>query len=714
MALQTMEIPESPRLFTTRYEGLGGVDYSRDMTEVDRTRTPTGTNMISDNGGNPVKRLGWRVINEISGAGKILKIVTKDGDDSRGNVYMMADLFVIAEHGVYYLHHRTDQTFETGYEVVTLYTTQEALTDCVVFVFNGAVYCILSRRIRYSTVSCGMYKIYENNAYMFENITATGKGYIPETTIGINYDGTGGTSLEAVNLLSPKMTFSFLGDGTNKKYYFYPANIRNDANRKHIIEGTLKVESLTTNGWVTLTKGTDYTVERDSTVTVNNYFDLLGSHTTTSLTLCLANITFTTVKPPLVAGQDNIRVTFEPFDTTNITVNGTTAMKGFFKERTPDLLSATSYGIYGHTKADRVFLVGGQNKNSVYYSQVDKPLYFPDNNFLQVGHDDNDILALQRVGDYLAVIKGDTVMDNTIYLIRGSYLDDNMYFMVIPTSATTGAIAPKGFATLVDEPLFFARTGVFAITNSYATQEKTIRNRSALLDRRLMKEPNLKDACAVTWNKYYVLCVNDHCYILDGRKATADEKKNSNYLYEAYYWEGIPAVTFATYQEELFFGTADGKICKLNTDVSDNTKYCDNGVESWNGTTLTLTEGADTVAIPCEWATPLDEDKSPQYFKNLNKKGNVVTLLVSEGTTAKVSLIKDGIKMTSLDTFTVPHFDWSSVDYSEDGIEANDEFIKKKIKKYKRLQIVIKNDGMFEPFGIIGITKTYTYGNFSK
>ena len=84
------------------------------------------------------------------------------------------------------------------------------------------------------------------------------------------------------------------------------------------------------------------------------------------------------------------------------------------------------------------------------------------------------------------------------------------------------------------------------------------------------------------------------------------------------------------------------------------------------------------------------------------------------GNLEKVSLIKDGVKMTSLDTFTVPHFEWASVDYSEDDIEANDEFIKKKIKKYKRLQIVIKNDGMFEPFGIIGITKTYTYGNFSK
>lgn len=710
MALRTMEIPESPKLYTTRYEGLGGVDYSKDMTEVDRTRTPTGTNMISDNGGNPIKRLGWRIIKEINGAGKILKILTKDGQDAHGNEYVMADLYVIAEHGVYYLHHQTNHAPGTGYTVTNLFTTADTITDCVVFSFGGVVYAILSKRTRFTTATFGFYKLYENGAYMFTRIDGD-NAYVPETTIGISPKGTGGKSLEAVNMLSTKMTFGFLGDDTSKTFEFYPANIRTDNNRRWIISTSLKVESLTEDGWVTLTKGTDYTVDYERTST--NYHPFTGS-TLQTYTICYSRVKFTSPKPPLVAGQDNIRITFEQLDITNVTINGVTAKRGLRKDKLDDLLSATSYGIYGHTKPDRVFLVGGQRTNIIYYSQVDKPNYFPDNNYVQVGHDDNDIKALQRAGDYLAVVKGDSVMDNTLYLIKGSYLDENMYFMVIPTSATTGAIAPKASATLIDEPLFLSRVGVFGITSYYGTSEKAIRNRSGFLDRRLMKEPNLENACAIVWNKYYIACVNNHCYILDGRKANYDSKRNSDYLHEAYYWEGIPAVTFATYQEELFFGTADGKICKFNTDVDGATKYCDNGVESWNGATLTLTEGANTVAIPCEWATPLDEDRSPQYFKNLNKKGNVVTLLASEGTTAKVSLIKDGVKMTSLDTFTVPHFEWASVDYSEDGIEANDEFIKKKVKKYKRLQIVVKNDGMFEPFGIIGITKTYTYGNFSK
>ena len=45
---------------------------------------------------------------------------------------------------------------------------------------------------------------------------------------------------------------------------------------------------------------------------------------------------------------------------------------------------------------------------------------------------------------------------------------------------------------------------------------------------------------------------------------------------------------------------------------------------------------------------------------------------------------------------------------------AQDAFFKKKVKKYKRLRIVVKNDAIYEPFGILGITKTYSVGNFSK
>lgn len=706
-----MNVPESPELYTTRYEGLGGVDYSCDITQVDVRRTPTGLNMISDDGSNPVKRLGWRVIEDLN-AGKILKILTKDGEDNRGNEYVMADIYVIAEHGVFYLHHRTDYTFDTGYTVETLFSLpNDVITDCVAFTFGGSIYCILSKRDSLYNVAktYGMYKLLEDGVVIFDRVEGT-NAYTPEATIGITPNGTGGTSLEAVNLLSPKMTFSFLGNTTDKTFYFYPANIRTDAARQYVVLSTLQVQQLTNNGWQTLTRGTDYSVSGSTTIKGKTF----GGSSAENVNVCLAQVTFNTTKPPLVAGQDNIRITFEQWDNTQVSYEGENVARGLDKEYLNDLLSSRAFGIFGHTKPDRVFLAGGMHKNRIYYSQVDKANYFPDNNYVQVGHDDNDIMTMQRVSDYLAVVKGNTVLDNTLYLIKGSYLDESMYFMVIPTSATVGAIAPKASATLIGEPLFLAQTGVFGITNVYGSSEQTIRNRSRFVDKKLTKEPHLDKACGTAWNKYYILCVNNHCYILDGRNVNKKYNYDPNYQYESYYWEGVPAVTFGTYEDELFFGTEDGKLCKFNTDVQGRTKYCDNGQETWSNNVLTLTATADTVAIPCEWSTPLDSDRAVQRFKTLNKKGNVVTLLASEGTTANVTLIKDGVTLKSLDTFTTPFFDWVAASYSPLDITAYDDFYKKKVKKYKRLQIRVQNEGLFEPFGIISITKTYSVGNFSK
>lgn len=100
----------------------------------------------------------------------------------------------------------------------------------------------------------------------------------------------------------------------------------------------------------------------------------------------------------------------------------------------------------------------------------------------------------------------------------------------------------------------------------------------------------------MVWNRYYILAVNGHGYVLDGRKKSSEKRRNTDYVYEAYYWENIPATCFFTYADELWFGTADGRICKFNTDIDDITAYCDNGTEITDNDGKLLLE--DGVAIP--------------------------------------------------------------------------------------------------------------------
>ncbi len=46
--------------------------------------------------------------------------------------------------------------------------------------------------------------------------------------------------------------------------------------------------------------------------------------------------------------------------------------------------------------------------------------------------------------------------------------------------------------------------------------------------------------------------------------------------------------------------------------------------------------------------------------------------------------------------------------------EHADMFFRKKRKKYKRIQIILRNDSLNEPFGVLEIVKTYTVQRFAK
>jgi hypothetical protein len=63
-------------------------------------------------------------------------------------------------------------------------------------------------------------------------------------------------------------------------------------------------------------------------------------------------------------------------------------------------------------------------------------------------------------------------------------------------------------------------------------------------------------------------------------------------------------------------------------------------------------------------------------------------------------------------------FDWSDIDFSRFSFNANDgpqEIMwNTKVKKYKRLQIIVKNDAINEGIGIYGFVKHYVLGNFTK
>ena len=60
-----LTVPEGAPTKTIVYTDLLGVDFSQDASLVDRQHSPDMLNMISDEGGSPVKRKGWEVLVEL-------------------------------------------------------------------------------------------------------------------------------------------------------------------------------------------------------------------------------------------------------------------------------------------------------------------------------------------------------------------------------------------------------------------------------------------------------------------------------------------------------------------------------------------------------------------------------------------------------------------------------------------------------------------------
>ena len=100
--------------------------------------------------------------------------------------------------------------------------------------------------------------------------------------------------------------------------------------------------------------------------------------------------------------------------------------------------------------------------------------------------------------------------------------------------------------------------------------------------------------------------------------------------------------------------------------------------------------------------------------------GNAVTIKPYTRSSAQILFRtdRDAVGWQAAAGGTMDIFDWEDIDFSRFTFNANDTPqeipIRRKVKNYKRLQILVKNDVLDECFGVFGITKHFVVGNLSK
>lgn len=495
-------------------------------------------------------------------------------------------------------------------------------------------------------------------------------GTIPRITISKNPNGSGGTSLSALNLIQPGFEEDFLCQNTTYKdsetaVQFYLSFGLLDYT-------TVKAYVMDQNGnFVEKIEGVDFTVNRK-----------------------IGLVQFNTApgRTP-VTGTDNVRIIAYR------TVKG-------YADRIRNCTTGIQFGVNGAT--DRLFLSGNPDyPNQDWYSEQYDPTYFPDTGYSRLGSEVSAIKGYAVINNYLATVKDENEPSQSIFIREGDLVTDEStkistpQFKLINTLQGIGAIARDSFAYLQTEPLFLTRSGIYAVTAQDITGEKYTQNRSFYLNGELTRELDLENAMAVVFNDMYVLSINNKLYILDGLQPTRTDRSEpyATRQYAAFYCTDIPANCIWVDKQALWFGTTDGRVCRFDTDIEALESYNDNGK-----------------AIYCCWETP-DID-GHLFYKNKSFRYIAIRMMSALKTSLKLwAMARGSWSFIKEDTASGIFFDFENIDFESFtfSTDRTDKVAHSKIrvKKVDKARFKIENGNLNEPFGLVNLALEYVEsGNY--
>lgn len=476
--------------------------------------------------------------------------------------------------------------------------------------------------------------------------------YIPTTQISTPPEG-GGTAYEAINLLSDYRINSFLGKATSTVYQLDAA----------YIDGVSKVEIKNAAGVWNETKA--YTCDKIT-----------------------GRVTFNTAPgAPAVAGEDNVRITFK-------------RAKEEYKNR---INGCTVFAHYGLGNDTRLFLTGSEiNKNCDYYSASQNCEYFPDLNYCVIGSDSGAIAGYLHQFESLIIIKDSS--DPTAYVRRATEENGKTVFTVMPALSGSGAVSKHCFCDLADDNIFLSEQGLCGISCSSVTLQRAVQNRSYFVNRALLKEVGLKEAFGIAAENKYFIFINDKAYIADLRQKS--ENFTGSYGYEWFYFTDVSARCAAQAQGRLYMGTNMGEVRVFRDEYEE-------GMDAYNDV---LTDG-EQVAVACSWSTKADALSDSAIFKKICKTGTGVVVKPFPNTGGTICYMRDFEEEAARFSISTA-FDFDDVNFDDFcfGVSEAPYFVpaRRKRRKAKFWQMIIKNEEKSSAFGIYEIRVNFKDGSYIK
>lgn len=485
--------------------------------------------------------------------------------------------------------------------------------------------------------------------------------YVPTVIISRNPTG-GGTTLEPLNLIGRKWKESFLSDGKATVYQLTTDNLDADA---------VEVRIMTKEGeWSDKKEGTDFTVDRKN-----------------------GTVTFTAAPGASpVTGFDNVEIT-------------AAKTREGYADKINKCRIMSLFGVNG--SMDRIFVSGNPDfPNQDWYCKMNDGFFWGDLWYSTLGQDGSEIVGYTIINDRLAAHKSDAEEGRNVILRKGEIdsKTSEAVFPIIGTLSGRGALGSHTFGYLGSEPLFLTDIGIMAITAADITGEKYSQSRSYYIDNELMAEYGLGDSFAFVWRDFYLLSTGKgRVYLLDGLQKSYDKNSPySNFQYECYYWENVPARVFwEDSAGRLLFGDKDGNIYRFFDDTENILSYTDDGKP-----------------IEARWDTP--ELSGKLFYKNKSFRRISIVLAPAIATGVQIyaqvkghwgdEALFDGKSAGTFIDFN--YIDFGVFSFATDTAPRTMGG-KIKIKKVDKVAFSFRNKEPDQPFGIYKFAAEYTEnGNY--
>lgn len=594
--------PETER--ETVVSRFGGADFRTHPTKVSLSRSPDLQNLICDQNDFLVKRTGWKT-QQSYGAPLFGLFPLPDGSG-------------LAVHAGTKLYARP----ATGTQTELCTDMNEAFSQS--FVMNGVLYLLDGQTYR---------AVRKNSAgTAWEAVKVQDIAYVPTTTISAQPTG-GGTSYEAVNLLTPRRINTIIGNGSATQFQVDAKNLD----------------------------------DTDVTAAVNGASVTVSSVNRTTGLITLASA------PANANGLANVSITFSK------TVTG-------YADKINQCRFA---GLYGGKNDTRVFVAGNPDEPDCdWQSGLYDPTYFPDTGYTRMGTDASAIVGYLKQYESQLVIKSGGAQEATSYLRSYLMAEDGTALYPLKQGAQgAGATAPRSFATLGDLPLFLSARGVQGAFGTAVAEQRTIRSVSDAIIPRLETEAGLENACAAVFEGKYYLAVNGHMYIADG--SLTEENGDPAW----FYWTEVPAQCLAVLDGRLWFGTADGRLCRFARADEDGA-YCD-----------------DDAAIDAYWRTPTLPLADWGRVKTV--RDVIPTLMPYSRSGATVQYENENGALLALSR-NMDLFSFKTLDFSRFSFRCIPGAVSYRTRRRQHrmplFAVRIGNDRPDEPFGLLALTIRWTQG----